>query len=69
MPKSAKFREMDISGLKMALIDMEAEYFNLRFQNSLSKLENVSLIRQKRRDIARVKTLIREHDLKGQVKA
>jgi large subunit ribosomal protein L29 len=68
MAKVAKFREMDLSGLTNSLSDLENEYFELKFQNTLSKLENVSLIRQKRKDIARVKTLIREEADKEQAK-
>jgi ribosomal protein L29 len=41
---------------------MESEYFDLKFQAALSKLENVSLIKLKRRDIARIKTIIQEKD-------
>ena len=62
MAKVSEFKEMDASGLKTVLTDLEAEYFDLKFQNTLSKLENVSLIKQKRRDIARVKTVIREKE-------
>ncbi len=60
MAKVAEYREMDVSGLKNALNEMENELFDLKFQAALSKLENVSLIKTKRRDIARLKTIIQE---------
>jgi len=67
--KVKKFRDMDVPALQNTLVELQKESFNLKFQNTLSKLENVSLIKQKRRDIARVKTLIRENEIKGQAKA
>ena len=60
MAKKAEFKEMDLNGLKSTLTDLETELFDLKFQAALSKLENVSLIRHKRRDIARIKTFINQ---------
>ena len=62
MAKIADFRAQDTGALKNSLNDLEAEYFDLKFQASLSKLENVALIRSKRRDVARLKTVIREKE-------
>ena len=59
MVKKAEYKEMDMNGLKSSLSDLEAELFDLKFQAALSKLENVSLIKHKRRDIARVKTFMK----------
>ena len=56
----SEYKELDISGLKNTLSELEAEYFDLKFQNALAKLENVRLIRQKRRDIAKIKTVIKQ---------
>jgi large subunit ribosomal protein L29 len=42
------------------LLDLRKEQFNLRFQRATGQLEAVSRIRQVRRDIARVKTIITE---------
>ncbi|MFC1584406.1 50S ribosomal protein L29 [Fibrobacterota bacterium] len=60
MAKIAEYRGMDDNGLKNKLTELEAEYFDLKFQAALSKLENVCLIKHKRRDIARIKTIIKE---------
>jgi large subunit ribosomal protein L29 len=62
MAKVAEYKDMDLAGLKNTLSDLESEYFDLKFQAALSKLENTSLIRSKRRDIARVKTVIHEKE-------
>ena len=42
------------------LLSLKKEQFNLRFQRATGQLEAVSRIRQVRRDIARVKTVINE---------
>ena len=44
--------------LKEALRDLKKEAFNLRFQKSSGELENTSRIREVRRAVARVKTLL-----------
>ena len=62
MAKISEYRELDLNALKNRLNELEAEYFNLKFQAALSKLENNCLIRQKRHDIAKVKTIIKERD-------
>ncbi len=60
MAKSSEYREMDSKSLHSKLNDLESEYFDLKFQARLAKLENVTLIRHRRREIARVKTIILE---------
>jgi large subunit ribosomal protein L29 len=44
--------------LQSALIDLKKEQFNLRFQRATGQLENSRRIREVRRDIARVKTVM-----------
>jgi len=46
--------------LKSQLIDLRKEQFNLRFQAAGGQLENTARVRQVRRDIARIKTLLTE---------
>ena len=45
--------------LKDSLMSLKKEQFNLRFQKASGQLENVARVRQVRRDIARIKTLLR----------
>jgi large subunit ribosomal protein L29 len=40
------------------LLDLRKEQFNLRFQRSSGQLENTARVRQVRRDIARIKTVL-----------
>jgi large subunit ribosomal protein L29 len=44
--------------LKEALLDLKKEQFNLRFQKASGQLENTARVREVRRDIARVKTIL-----------
>ena len=45
------------------LLNLKKEQFNLRFQKATGQLENVSRVREVRRDIARVRTLQRRKTL------
>lgn len=53
--------------LKDELTSLKKEQFNLRFQRATQQLESTSRVREVRRDIARVKTILREkRDSQGQ---
>ena len=58
-----KIREMSEAELNAELNKMKKDLFNLRFQHVTGQLENPILLRQTRRDIARVKTIIKEKEL------
>ena len=58
-----KMREMTEVELNAELNNMKKELFNLRFQHVTGQLENPVKLRETKRDIARVKTLIREKEL------
>ena len=58
-----KMREMTEVELNTELGKMEKELFNLRFQHVTGQLENPVKMRELKRDIARVKTIIREKEL------
>jgi large subunit ribosomal protein L29 len=45
--------------LQTQLLDLKKEAFNLRFQRASGQLENTARIRQVRRDVARIKTVLR----------
>ena len=46
--------------LKQQIEDLSKEAFNLRFQRASGQLENTARVRQVRRDIARIKTILGE---------
>lgn len=59
----SKLREFSLGELRDKLIEMKEELFNLRFQLATGSLDNNSRIRQVKRDIARIHTVIREKEL------
>jgi large subunit ribosomal protein L29 len=58
-----KMREMSDAELIAELAKMKKDLFNLRFQHVTGQLENPVLMRETKRDIARVKAIIREKEL------
>ena len=58
--KAAEVRAKTPDELKAMLLDLRKEQFNLRFQRATGQAENVARVRQVRRDIARVKTIMAE---------
>ncbi|MCD6548159.1 MAG: 50S ribosomal protein L29 [Thermodesulfobacterium sp.] len=61
--KAHELRELSIPELKEKLSQLREELFNLRFQKTVHKLENPMRIRQVKRDIARILTILREKEL------
>lgn len=62
--KTKELREMTNAELDQRLTELKGELFNLRFQLATGQLENPLRIRNVRKDIARIKTIIRENELK-----
>ncbi|RZO68796.1 MAG: 50S ribosomal protein L29 [Parvularculaceae bacterium] len=58
--KASETREMTEDQLKDKLTQLKKEQFNLRFQRATGQLEKTAQVREVRRDIARVKTILRE---------
>ena len=58
-----KMRDMTEIELNTELSKMKKELFNLRFQHATGQLENPLKMRELKKDIARVKTIIREMEL------
>jgi large subunit ribosomal protein L29 len=63
--KAKELRDMEASDLLKKLDGLKEELFNLRFQIATNQLDNPMRIREVRRDIARVKTILKERDLKA----
>ena len=55
-----KLREMNADELRGKERELQEQLFRLRFQKSLGQLDNALKIRETRRDIARVKTVIKQ---------
>ena len=58
--KASELRTKDEAGLSKELEELLRAHFNLRMQHVTQQLSNTAQLGQVRRDIARVKTLIRE---------
>ncbi|KKI50892.1 LSU ribosomal protein L29p (L35e) [Christensenella hongkongensis] len=59
-------REMTKDELIAKLSDLKTEFFNLRFQLATGQLNNPSSIQFVKKDIARVKTVLKEMELNSQ---
>lgn len=64
--KASAVREMSKADLEKKLTDLKAELFNLRFQHAINQLENPMRLNEVKKDIARVKTIIRQNELNKQ---
>ena len=58
--KSSDVRTKTADELKAQLVDLKKEQFNLRFQRATQQLEKPARVREVRRDIARIKTILAE---------
>ncbi len=63
--KANQYREMSQDELNQNLTEFKSELFNLRFQLATGQLENPMRIREVKKNIARVKTILRERELKA----
>jgi large subunit ribosomal protein L29 len=61
--KAADLRELTVEELQAKLKELEEEVFNLKFQVASQQLENTARLQESRRDIARLKTVMREKAL------
>jgi large subunit ribosomal protein L29 len=56
--KPADIRAMTIDQIDDEVLKLKKEHFNLRFQRASGQLENTARVREVRRDIARLKTIV-----------
>ena len=67
--KASEVRDLTTAELESKLKDLKAELFNLRFQLAINQLDNPMRISAVKKDIARVKTVLRENEIKDNAKA
>jgi len=65
MTKAAELRELHDEELENRLAEASQELFNLRFQHVTGQLDNYARLGQVRRDLARIKTLLREREIEA----
>ncbi len=63
--KANKIRDLSSNELEQKLLELKGELFNLRFQMATGQLENPMKVKDIRKSIARVKTILRERELKA----
>ena len=63
--KASEFRDMNIDEMEQKLSELKGELFNLSFQHEIGQLENPQRMKETKRDIARIKTIIREVEVKN----
>ena len=63
--KATEIRKMSAAELESKMAEMKKDLFQLRLQHATNQLDNPVKIAEVKRDIARVKTIIREQQLAG----
>ena len=64
--KAQAMKEMTPEEITQRVTDLREELFNLRFRNSMRQLDNPLKIREGRRELARLLTVLREKETPGQ---
>jgi len=64
--KAKELRELSGEELREREQGLSQELFNLRFQKATGQLGNTATLKNTRKDLARVKTVLRELEMKGE---
>jgi large subunit ribosomal protein L29 len=64
--KASEIRELTVEEMQRKVTDLKQELFNLRFQHEIGQIESQAKIRQTKRDIARLLTVMRDVSLNPQ---
>ncbi|MBR1723729.1 MAG: 50S ribosomal protein L29 [Ruminococcus sp.] len=60
--KASELKDLSVAELEQKLSELKQELFNLRFQHAVNQLENPMRMKAVKRDIARVKTVLRANE-------
>jgi large subunit ribosomal protein L29 len=63
--KVKDIRELSHEEIERKLEETKEELFNLRFQNATGQLDNYKRIQELKRDVARIKTILRENEIES----
>ncbi len=63
--KTVDFKNMTTAELNEKLKSLKVELFNLRFQHATGQLTNPMMLNTTKKDIAKVKTILKERELAG----
>ena len=65
----AKIRDMNDAELQKRLKELKEELFNLRFQHAINQLDNPMRLKAVKKEIAVIKTIMREKEMKNGAEA
>jgi large subunit ribosomal protein L29 len=65
--KASEIRDMSVEELNEKLTGLKEELFNLRFQLAVNQLDNTARLKAVKKDIARIKTVLRDTEIKSGV--
>lgn len=63
--KATEIRELTVDDLRARVKDLDDQIFRLRIQKSMGQLEAPAKVRDVRRDLARIKTILREKEMQS----
>ena len=63
MAKKKNIKDMNIDELRVELKNLSDSVFNINFRKSLQQLEDTASIKKNKKNIARIKTFIRQHEM------
>lgn len=66
--KAAEVRDMTRDEIEARISEVQEELFRLRFRSATQQIENTALLAGLRRDIARLKTILRQRELAGETR-
>ena len=64
--KASEIKDLSMEEMLRKVDDLKEELFNLRFQHETGQLENPQKMKQTKRDIARVKTILKQSELNNE---
>ena len=66
--KASEIRDMSVGEMNEKLAGLKEELFALRFQLAVNQLDNTARLKAVKKDIARIKTVLRENEIKSGVR-
>ena len=63
MAKATELKDLSVDEIERRLEETREELFNLRFQNATGQLDNYKRLGDLRKEVARIKTVLREREL------
>ena len=64
--KMSEIRDLPIEEIQEKLTETKEELFNMRFQNATGQLDNYKRLGELKKDVARIRTILRQRELEGE---